>query len=173
MSLTGAGIVDVTITGVVTGSGASGQVALWSGASAITGDAGCTWTGTGNSFVMNVGGGLQINTGGFGAGGWASFWGASNGGVTMGSGNLIGWDSATSHAGYNRTGIDLAISRVSAGTLLVEDGSGNARDIKVRTATITTLPAYANNAAASGGGLVAGDLYAVTGSDPRQVAVVF
>ena len=39
--------------------------------------------------------------------------------------------------------------------------------------SITSLSAYANNAAALVGGLLSGDLYIVTGSDPRQVAVVF
>lgn len=38
---------------------------------------------------------------------------------------------------------------------------------------VLTLPAYANNAAAVTGGLTAGDFYTVTGSDPRQVAVVY
>ena len=34
-------------------------------------------------------------------------------------------------------------------------------------------PAYANNAAALVGGLLAGDIYVVTASDPRQLAIVF
>lgn len=38
---------------------------------------------------------------------------------------------------------------------------------------IKALPAYANNAAAAAGGLAAGDLYLVAGSDPRTVAIVF
>jgi hypothetical protein len=41
------------------------------------------------------------------------------------------------------------------------------------TAKLTGLSAYANNAAALAGGLVAGDAYLVAGSDPRTVAVVF
>jgi hypothetical protein len=35
------------------------------------------------------------------------------------------------------------------------------------------IPTYANNAAALAGGLVAGDLYTVTGTDPRQIAITF
>ena len=38
---------------------------------------------------------------------------------------------------------------------------------------VSGLSSFANNAAALGGGLTAGDFYLVTASDPRQVAVVF
>jgi len=45
--------------------------------------------------------------------------------------------------------------------------------VSASTANVSALPTYANNAAAAAGGLVAGDLYMVTASDPRQVAVVY
>jgi hypothetical protein len=38
--------------------------------------------------------------------------------------------------------------------------------------SIYGLSDFANNAAAAGGGLAAGDLYIVTGSDPAQLAIV-
>ncbi len=44
--------------------------------------------------------------------------------------------------------------------------------VTAAAAKVSGLTAYANNAAALAGGLVAGDFYMVTGSDPRQVAVV-
>jgi hypothetical protein len=53
------------------------------------------------------------------------------------------------------------------GISIVDDGLG------MLTISTNILGPYANNAAALLGGLVAGDLYAVTGTDPRQVAVVF
>lgn len=51
---------------------------------------------------------------------------------------------------------------------------GILNNVDVTGRRITSQPAlevYANNAAALAGGLVAGNLYMVTGSDPRQVAV--
>jgi hypothetical protein len=40
-------------TGTITGSGASGQIALWDGASTITGDTGLTYNGTANSLTAS------------------------------------------------------------------------------------------------------------------------
>ena len=57
MSLTSAGVVDVTISGsggAITGSGASGQVTLWSAPSVVTGDSGFTWAGTGATLDIVV-----------------------------------------------------------------------------------------------------------------------
>ena len=45
--------------------------------------------------------------------------------------------------------------------------------VQVRKPRLTGLPSYANNAAAITGGLVAGDAYLVSASNPRQLAVVF
>lgn len=50
-------------------------------------------------------------------------------------------------------------------------------DLRVESAkahvNVRQLYTFANNAAALAGSLVAGDLYTVTGSDPRQIAIVF
>ncbi len=53
-------------------------------------------------------------------------------------------------------------------------GQGNVvmRDFVSRKGNIFQLQAFANDAAATGGGLVSGDLYEVAASDPRQVAIV-
>jgi hypothetical protein len=53
-------------------------------------------------------------------------------------------------------------------------GQGNVvmRDFSARKGNIVQLQAFANDAAATGGGLVSGDLYEVAASDPRQVAIV-
>lgn len=40
--------------GGISGSGAAGQVTLWNGPTSITGDAGCTWTGTGPTFKLSA-----------------------------------------------------------------------------------------------------------------------
>jgi hypothetical protein len=40
--------------GTITGSGAAGQCSLWDGASALIGDTGCTYTGTGATFTLEV-----------------------------------------------------------------------------------------------------------------------
>ena len=55
---------------------------------------------------------------------------------------------------------------VAAGKLRVSIGATG-------IVNVANLPAYASNALALLGGLVAGDLYTVTASDPRVVAVVF
>ena len=45
---------SITGGGTITGSGTSGQMTLWSGTSAITGNAGAVYSGTGDSFVETV-----------------------------------------------------------------------------------------------------------------------
>jgi hypothetical protein len=45
--------------------------------------------------------------------------------------------------------------------------------VNIDLPSMSNLSSYANNAAALAGGLTAGRLYMVTGSDPRQIAVVF
>lgn len=44
--------------------------------------------------------------------------------------------------------------------------------VQVRKPRMTSIPVYANNAAAIAGGLVAGDVYMVSSTDPRQLAIV-
>jgi hypothetical protein len=57
----------------------------------------------------------------------------------------------------------------------IQDNIGNARWGARSDAYLFIVPkgTFANNAAALAGGLVANDVYAVTGTDPRQLAVVF
>lgn len=52
----GNGTLSWVAGGGVSGSGAAGQVTLWSGASAVTGDAGLAYAGTGATFDLTVGG---------------------------------------------------------------------------------------------------------------------
>lgn len=154
-------------TGTVTTTGtlASGQVALGSGATSITGDAGLTHSGTGTGFKLGIGtdvflgrssagvlrildgsdnyAGLRVSYAGFTAAGTGNerYWIGTGGLETrMGSGWKQLWNSA---ADFTTGSVDLGLSRASAGTLLVEDGSGNARDVQARTvfgaSTTTTL----------------------------------
>jgi hypothetical protein len=101
-------------TGTITGSGASGQIALWDGASTITGDTGLTYNGTANSltasqFIVTGGtssqflkanGSLDSNTynTGSGAVGQVTFWNGTN---AITGGNDLFWDSANGHLGVN------------------------------------------------------------------------
>lgn len=279
MSLTSAGVVDVTVSGAggtVTGSGISGQVALWTGVSVIAGDAGFTWTGTGatldatvgryltaaniiefparlNSFTglgtgNRAGIGTASNSTGAGHGALAALTdGSDNTGVgesalaavtTGGNNTAVGSSSlraitTSSYAtalgtlagrwsaspttgsvfvGYNAGPPNLS-SYTSTDVILIGRGAEQTTDalanaigigatvslngdnrvvlgngsvtdvylgsetpsatLRAKTANFSTLPAYADNTAALGGGLVAGDLYVVTASDPRQIAVVF
>lgn len=55
-------------------------------------------------------------------------------------------------------------------TSTVTGGTVNLRGKHINLGFTVT---YANNAAAIAGGLAAGDMYAVTGTDPRQLAIVF
>jgi hypothetical protein len=56
----------------------------------------------------------------------------------------------------------------NATTRISSTGKGN-----FATAAVTGLASYANNAAAAGAGLAAGDLYTETGTDPLRVCVVY
>ena len=82
-------------------------------------------------------------------------------------------------AGYAVNGQYMAFRNRIAGVMTEQmrmDGAGN---FGINTTAPTSklhvvgLPTYANNAAAIAGGLTAGAFYAVTGTDPRQLAVVF
>ena len=146
-------------TGTVTTTGtlAAGQVALVSGATSITGDAGCTWTGTGASFVATFGHGIVTGAGsvaapsiGIGAvdtgpfilssdytGIMQSLGGSYAGalshptGLHLFSSQRIYWSTTGDPASSAKR---VAISSPSAGLFLVEDGSGAPRDIHVRAA---------------------------------------
>lgn len=62
--------------------------------------------------------------------------------------------------GAERVRVDatgLAVGKTSPGTRL----------------SLVGLPSYASNAAALAGGLTAGDFYVMTGTDPREIAVVY
>ena len=101
-------------TGTITGSGASGQIALWDGASTITGDTGLTYNGTDNSltaskFIVTGGtssqflkgdGSLDSNTynTGSGAASQVAFFSGTN--AITGENNLW-WDSVNNHFGIN------------------------------------------------------------------------
>jgi len=108
----------------------SGRVTLSTGATSVGDDAGCTWTGTGNAFLLSASGVLA------GPGtikmGYDS--GSGDYGLHLARFTKVGWSSTVGPSGSP----DLALSRASAGTLLVEDGSGNARDVQARTGTFGT-----------------------------------
>jgi hypothetical protein len=61
----------------------------------------------------------------------------------------------------------------STGTLSIGQNNDASGTMKLAHINLNALASYASNAAAILGGLVAGDLYMVTASDPRQVAIVF
>jgi hypothetical protein len=76
----------------------------------------------------------------------------------------------------------VSITSPGNGTDFIAQFAAGANTINFRENVIDTdvplkfnsgLPSFANNAAAIGGGLTAGDLYEVTASDPRQIAIVF
>jgi hypothetical protein len=83
-------------TGTITGTGASGQIALWNGASTITGDTGLTYDGTANSLTADkfiVSGGtssqfLKAN-GSVDSNSYVPYTGA-NASLNMGANNLLG-----------------------------------------------------------------------------------
>lgn len=101
-------------TGTITGTGASGQIALWNGASTITGDTGLTYDGTANSltadkFIVSGGtssqflkanGTLDSNTynTGSGAVNQVAFWNGTN---SITGENNLWWDSVNNHFGIN------------------------------------------------------------------------
>ena len=143
-------------TVTTTGTLAAGQVALGSGATSVTGDPGLTGVGTGTGFKLGIGTDVFLSrvfaaktlavgggTGGAGdydgtilAANFNNAPGTANYGASLKLGSLfkVTWGDAES---YNST-IDLALSRASSGVLLVEDGSGNARDVQARTGTFGT-----------------------------------
>lgn len=108
----------------------SGRVTLSTGATSVGDDAGCTWSGTGNAFLLSASGVLA------GPGtikiGYDS--GSGDYGLHLASFTKVGWSSTVGPSGAP----DLAISRPSAGLLLVEDGSGSPRDVQARTGTFGT-----------------------------------
>jgi len=129
----------------------SGRVTLSTGASTVGDDAGLTGVGTGTGFKLGIGTDVFLERYAAqtlwvteGAGGSRDLLirqlFAENGvlvspsGIYGGNATKVGW---TNSAYYYGT-VDLAISRASAGTLLVEDGSGNARDVQARTGTFGT-----------------------------------
>jgi hypothetical protein len=99
-------------TGTITGSGATGQIALWDGASTITGDTGLTYNGTDNSltaskFIVTGGtssqflkgdGSLDSNTYNTGSGvaGQVAFFSGTN--AITGNNDLF-WDNVNGHLG--------------------------------------------------------------------------
>lgn len=67
---------------------------------------------------------------------------------------------------------DVGFIRLSAGVLKITDAGVGLGVLRAGGLSVT-LQSFANNGAALAGGLVANDFYQVTGTDPRQVAVVF
>jgi hypothetical protein len=95
--------------------------------------------------------------------------GASNSGIAFNTGAT----GATAWRGFmvEKNGQLFGITRYDS-----TGAGGYVGDFWIRSngiVSIANVPAYANNAAAITGGLVAGDLYCVTSSNPRQVAVVY
>lgn len=66
---------------------------------------------------------------------------------------------------------DVGFIRLSAGVLKITDAGAGLGIVRAGGLSVT-LQSFANNGAALAGGLVANDFYQVTGTDPRQVAVV-
>jgi hypothetical protein len=54
---------------------------------------------------------------GYGSGGWFTITPGATQGIALGSGATIGWDSATSHGGFNQTGIDTKLGRAGPGEI--------------------------------------------------------
>lgn len=125
------------------GTAASGQVALWSGVSTLAGDTGLTYSGTGATFVLTVGGssntGKLLGNSGIPQG---ILFGPFNGDLVIGpgptsttgmlymqngvgmsvrSGDIFGWTTSTSNP---TTTIDTYLSRGGAATLQL--GAANA-----------------------------------------------
>lgn len=61
----------------------------------------------------------------------------------------------------------------NAAVTTVMAGSTGAARVRAGSLTLSGLSAYANNAAAISGGLTAGQLYMVAGSNPRTLAIVY
>jgi hypothetical protein len=140
-------------TGTITGSGATGQIALWDGASTITGDTGLTYNGTDNSltaskFIVTGGtssqflkgdGSLDSNTynTGSGAASQVAFFSGTN---AISGENELWWDSVNNRLGINTNtpGASLDVHNAASSiaqfnqttatnnTLLVLQNSGNA-----------------------------------------------
>jgi hypothetical protein len=98
----------------------------------------------------------------------------------------FGYSTNANHLGYiNYNGYangvaqfrDLAICDGKHTVIVFVDGSTGGVGIGTTTPKskldVVGLPNYANNAAALLGGLLAGSFYTLTGSDPRQVCVVY
>jgi len=135
-------------TGTITGSGASGQIALWSGASTIVGDTGLTYNGTDNSltaskFIVTGGTSSQFLKGdgsldsniyntGSGAASQVAFFSGTN--AISGENNLW-WDSANNHLGINTNTPATALDVNHNGTLVAKFNN---------TTTTSTLLAFEN-----------------------------
>jgi len=135
----------------------SGRVTLSTGATTVGDDAGCTWTGTGASFVQTFGGGISVGNGTYTAPSITFSSDSSLGFYKAGASDVSFVYGGLPYLNFNYLGLgvrdggkvgftsggpasafDLALSRASAGTLLVEDGAGNARDVQARTGTFGT-----------------------------------
>lgn len=164
---TGDHAVAMGINGQVDVALADGQIALGSGSTTSpaiafdgSGAASNTW-GIWKSNTAGIGITIAGNTGVM----------VSSAGALVPIAGTYSWTNGLASSGTATT----ALSQIAPGVVGV--GNGTAGDTsgtaKMAHANISSLAAFANNAAAAGGGLSAGDLYVVTGSDPRQVAVVF
>lgn len=109
---TGLTISGTTLTPDVSGSGASGRLALWSSASGLTSDAGITYSGTGATLTLTATG-FASNGGGFILGGpsdFAKWWGGSS--------------------------YDLSLSHISSGVLGVGTGAAGSTDGTVKLTSV-------------------------------------
>jgi len=105
-------------TGTITGSGASGQIALWDGASTITGDTGLTYNGTDNSltaskFIVTGGTSSQFlkADGSVDSSSYVPYTGATTS-LNMGANNISGQNYFINGNGVNNGGY-LAIKQYS------------------------------------------------------------
>lgn len=90
------------------------------------------------------------------------------------TGNAAGSGLATVDVVKYATGeLYINNNETAATSLVVLGANGSRLYVSQRGTNIVTCASYASNAAAIAGGLVAGDLYMVSGTDPRQIARVF
>ena len=173
---------NLTITGLT-----AGDVTLTSTAGLQVTDSGFTWTGTGATMAVAIGAKLTVPEVDFDS--HRSDYVQGNNLYTYAdAGRIVLWSDGGLGIDFDVNGAVWSIDNdgnfyPSAGTL--DFGSIGfpisttyTTNIKASSATLTavhglSLTQYANNAAALIGGLVAGDLYTETGTDPLRVAVVF
>jgi hypothetical protein len=140
-------------TGTITGSGTSGQIALWDGASTITGDTGLTYNGTANSltasqFIVTGGtssqflkadGSVDNNTYNTGSGvaGQVAFFSGTN--AITGNNDLF-WDNVNGHLGIG--------TNVPGTALQIDHDQSQLIRLNQTTATNDTKIAFQNSGTA-------------------------